>query len=126
MHYCAFVIVVYLFCNLVCFFFQWASVASWFFRPECSLMSSMPKLEAPAGIYSMTNISPPNQKPCTTTSTSSSSTVSNATSSSIANSKQVQHEDKEERSFQPPTICTVSLTIYFIMLLVTFFLNYYI
>lgn len=86
--------------------FQWASVASWFFRPECSLLTTM----ASGDQVQMS-------RPSTTRPPIPSVRFSEAPISSVARETSPRSHpnvnpppqalEQKERTFQAPTICTV-------------------
>lgn len=86
---------------IVCF--QWASVASWFFRPECSLLATMAGNEQPSTftsgpVHSVTSARTSDQMPSSTSEMPTSRPPSTTP----------RREQRSERTFQMPTICTVS------------------
>ncbi|XP_065165402.1 zinc finger protein basonuclin-2-like isoform X2 [Atheta coriaria] len=95
---------------------NWASVASWFFRPECSnLLTTMagadPNFVTASARPTTTSapMSTPSIAPPTTTSPSSNTTTTSPSTSSTSMGKSSLHyrdPPTRERVFQAPTICT--------------------
>lgn len=81
---------------------QWASVASWFFRPENSILTTMANSDSLSNCSSeVTSIistkSNDSNRTTTTTTTSATTTITSTTNSTT-----------KQRNFQPPTISAVS------------------